>query len=69
MSFDATEEARVSYIESTINQMLDWIFGKASKAQLRQLLLVRQTEIDTLTTRVTALESQIIILQNQFKNL
>lgn len=69
MAFTESEEARVAYIESTINKILDWVYGKASKAQLRQLLLVRQTEIDTLSTRVSALESQIEVLQNQFRNL
>ncbi len=69
MALTSAEEARVEAIEEAINRILTWIDGLASKAQLRQLTLLKQTEIDQHTQRITALEAQVTLLQNQFKNL
>ena len=59
------EELRIKNLEEAVNKQSTAINNLASKQQLRQLLLIRQAEIDTLKTRVAALESQIEILQSQ----
>lgn len=65
MSFSDAEELRIEAIEELLNQVQTAIKNLASKAQFTQFTLIRQAEIDALTTRVTALESQLALLQNQ----
>ena len=65
MSLSDAEELRIEAIEELLNQVQTAIKNLASKAQFTQFTLIRQAEIDALTTRVTALESQLALLQNQ----
>lgn len=58
------EEARIELIEKVLNNLQTVANSLLTKQQFRQLLLVRQSEIDALTARVTALEAQITVLQN-----
>jgi len=63
MAFTAAEEIRLKAIEEMLNTLQTAIANTMSKQQMRQLLLVKQKEVDELTTRVAALESQITVLQ------
>ena len=65
MAWTDAEELRIEAIEELLNQVQIAISNLASKAQFTQFTLIRQAEIDALTTRVTALESQLALLQNQ----
>ena len=60
---NTTIETRVSAIETTLNSIQTAINNVASKAQLKALLQIRQTEINTLQTKVAALEAEIVTLQ------
>lgn len=64
MAWSDAEEARILAIEEIVNQLQVAVLNLMSKQQMRQLLLLKQNEIDALTTRVVALESQLTILQN-----
>lgn len=56
---------RLLAIETKLNEMQVAINKLATKVQLKSLTNIRQNEIDNLQTRVAALESQIVILQNE----
>lgn len=64
MAWTDAEKDRVEAIETQLNKVQVAIKNLASKLQLRQLLLLKQTEIDSLTTRVADLERMVAILQN-----
>lgn len=64
MSFTATEAKRIEAIEQAINDLQQALNALATKAQLKQLTGIRQAEIEDLKARVTALETQVSILQN-----
>jgi len=57
------EEARIISLERMLNKIQTAINNLAPKEMLRRLLTVRQTEINSLDTRVTALEAAVAILQ------
>lgn len=63
MSFSDAEEVRVRAIEEMINTLQIAINNLASKEQMRQLLLIKQSEIDSLTSRIASLEAQLTALQ------
>ena len=63
MAWTDNESQRISMIEEVINDMQVAMKKFMTKQQLQALLLIKQTEIDSLTNRVTALESQLAILQ------
>lgn len=65
MAWTAAESQRVEAIEEMLNSLQIAINNLASKQQLRQLLLIRQEEIDSLKLRVTDLETQVAALQSQ----
>lgn len=65
MAWTAEEEARILTIEALLNKVQEAITNLASQKQLRQLQVLKQAEIDALTTRVTALESQVRTLQSK----
>lgn len=67
MAFTASEEVRIQAIENAINQLQVALQNLASKKEFRQLLLIRQEEIDDLKSRVTALETQVSTLQGQVR--
>jgi polyhydroxyalkanoate synthesis regulator phasin len=60
---DAATEARLQALESALNDVQTAITNLASLAQLRQLNLIKQDEINVLKERVDKLESEIQILQ------
>ncbi len=64
MAFTDAEEIRIQAIEEMINRLQTAISNTMSKQQMRQLLLLKQNEIDALTTRVATLESAIQVLQS-----
>lgn len=61
---DALTEARLNAIEKAINEIQIAITNLASMAQLRQLNVIKQAEINDLKERVTRLESELQVLQN-----
>jgi polyhydroxyalkanoate synthesis regulator phasin len=63
MAFTEAEEARIQAIETVLNQMQIAIKNLAAKQQMRQLMLLKQGEVNSIGERVTSLESQIAILQ------
>jgi len=69
MAFTTAEESRIKTIEEAINKVLTWLNGMVSKKQLRQLLLLKQEEIESLKTRVTTLETEVQTLQDIISNL
>lgn len=64
MAWTAAEEKRIQAIEEMLNKLQIATKNLASKAQMRQLLLVKQAEIDELRQRVESLETQVTNLQN-----
>lgn len=64
MAWTSKETSRVQAIEEMLNKLQVAIKNLASKTQLRQLTLIRQTEVDELTERVESLEEQVSNLQN-----
>lgn len=54
---------RVEVIEAKLNEIQLALNALATKAQLKQLVNIRQAEIEDLKVRVTSLESQIQALQ------
>ena len=56
-------QERIETIEDTLNDMQDAVNNLATKAQLKQLTNIWQSEITDLQDRVTALESQVATLQ------
>jgi len=63
MAWSDAETERVQAIETMLNNLQVAISNLASKQQIRQLLLLKQQEIDALTVRVASLETQITALQ------
>ena len=66
MALTAAETTRIQVIEGRINQIQDSINLLPTVAQLKGTLSIRQAEIDTLTTKLVSLESQIELLQKAF---
>jgi polyhydroxyalkanoate synthesis regulator phasin len=65
MAFTAAEESRINAIEVLLTKAQTAITNLASQKQLRTLVVLKQKEIDDLTVRVTALESQVTALQSK----
>lgn len=63
MAFTDAEEARILAIEKLLNELQVSVKNLAAKQQIRQLLLLKQAEIDALTKRVTSLESMMALVQ------
>lgn len=64
MALTTAETERIEAIETMLNNLQTAISNLASKQQIRQLILIKQQEIDELTARVASLESQVVILQS-----
>ena len=54
---------RIEFIESAMNNILAAIKGLGSLDQLRQVVNLRQADINSLETRMVAVENSIDILQ------
>jgi len=63
MAWSSEETARVQAIETKLNEMQVAINKLASRAQLKQLLNIRQSEIQELQQDIADLESQVAALQ------
>ena len=57
MAWTVAETTRVDTIEDTLNEAQVAITNLMTKRQMRQLLAIKQQEVDALTVRVTALEA------------
>lgn len=57
-------EARLTALEKAVNELQVAITNLASMAQLRQLNIIKQAEINALKDRVDNLESEIQVLQS-----
>jgi len=64
-----SEEARMELIEETINKLLTWVRNLVDKQQFRQLMLIRQQEIDALTDRLTGIESRLDIITSTLNKI
>lgn len=65
MAWTDAENTRVSTIETLLNKVQTAMTKLMTKQQMRQLLLIKQKEVDALTLRVTALETQVLDLQSK----
>lgn len=66
MAFTDAEETRIQTLEETVNELSTIVKQNlASKLEMRQLLLIKQTEIDALRREVDALQSQLTTLQKR----
>jgi len=63
MALTESEALRIIKIEEKLNEIQTAINNLASRKQMKQILNLRQSEIDELKSRVAALESQVSILQ------
>ena len=63
MAWTTSEQQRITALEEVINDLQVAISNLMSKQQFSQLLILKQAEIDALTTRVTSLETQVAVLQ------
>ena len=67
MAITGNDLATIQAIESAISDLQKAVKNLASKAQMRQLLLIKQEEINTLSDRVTALETAVSSLERSLK--
>ena len=65
MAMSDAEIERLTFLEAVVNKLQQAVLNLASKEQLRQLTLLKQTDIDDHETRITSLESEVSILQAQ----
>lgn len=65
--FTAAEEFRIEAIETAINNLSKALSNLMSKQQFRQLLLIREQEIETLKTQIESLQSQVATLQSNIR--
>jgi len=63
MALTDAELIRVKAIEELLNDLQVAISNCATKTQMKQLTLVRQSDIESLKSRVDALEAQVTVLQ------
>ena len=63
LSWSDAEELRIATIETLLNQLQIAVSNLAAKQQIRQLLLLKQSEIDALTQRVADLERMVALLE------
>jgi polyhydroxyalkanoate synthesis regulator phasin len=64
MAFTGTDETRIEAIENAILDLQKAVSNLASKQQVKQLVLIKQEEIISLTARVTELERLITLIEN-----
>lgn len=63
MSWTADETSRVQAIEKAVNAIQLALKNVASSKQLRTLLVLKQKEIDDLTTKTDNLQTQLSLMQ------
>tara|TARA_B100000131_G_scaffold315009_1_gene352745 strand:- start:3082 stop:3306 length:225 start_codon:yes stop_codon:yes gene_type:complete len=57
--------ARVTRLEDTLNDTIKAVSRLASINQIHELLVVIQTQIDSLNTNVTALEARVTSIEEE----
>lgn len=67
MALTTAEEKRIENIETVCNSLSTAVANLMSKQQMRQLLLIREQEIETMKQQIAALESQVSTLQSQIR--
>jgi hypothetical protein len=67
MAWTSAESDRVKTIEEVVNDLQTAVNNLMSKAQMRQLLFVKQSEVDNLTQRVATLERLLQIVQQHLQ--
>ena len=65
MAFSAAEESRIINIERRINALSEAVKNLSPKEDLVRYSTIRQAEIESLTTRIAALETQLRLLQSR----
>ena len=65
MAWTSAETQRIVTLEEAINTLQVVVTNLANKEQLRQLMALKQGEIDALTERVASLEAQLAVLQSR----
>jgi len=65
MAWTSGETTRIVTIEEAINTLQTVANNLMTKRQMRQLLAIKQGEVDSLTQRVISLESQLAVLQSR----
>ena len=68
-AFTDEQEARITLIENTINEMSVYLKNMVSTLVWRQTILHLEQTITSLTTRVATLESQMTTIINRLDNL
>ena len=63
MAFTSEEETRIQAIEQKLNELQTAANKMITLDQMNQLLLLRQQEVKILDERITSLESQVLVLQ------
>jgi hypothetical protein len=67
MAWSDAEETRVVAIETIINNLQSSVHLLVTKTNLQQLATAQQEEIDSLSTRIDALERMTLLLQRAFQ--
>ena len=65
MAMTTAEVARINTLESAINDMWTAVNNLMTKEQMRQLILIKQNELDAALARIDSLETQVETLQNK----
>jgi len=64
MAWTTTEIKRIEAIERALNQIQLSMLNLVTRATMVAYTTVRQNEVDSLTTRVAALEARVTTLEN-----
>ena len=64
MSFSTQEEARIATIEEKLNELQTVMSRFVTIAQMKQVLLVKQQEVDQAVADIASLQTQVAVLQS-----
>jgi len=67
MAWSSAEEDRIKTLEIVINGLQTAVANLMSKMQMRQLLLIKQAQVDDLTQRVETLERLVQIIEQHLE--
>lgn len=67
MAWTQAEEDRIKTLEIVINGLQTAVANLMSKMQMRQLLLIKQAQVDDLTQRVETLERLVQIIEQHLE--
>jgi polyhydroxyalkanoate synthesis regulator phasin len=63
MAWTQAEEDRIKTLETVINSLQTAVANLMSKMQMRQLIMIKQAQVDELTRRVETLERLVQIIE------